>query len=205
MSKDIEFAKSELNSAFARLIGECEGKVLLSSVDDAARQIGDKLAACVKDAAGAAAFAARNPTVLESQSHGAPDGVPVWKLIAWDVSDFIVEQLNGPVCVLFIQQFEVDFDPVFEMQHFGREVVDEYEDFLIDNEPQLLPLFLGELGRLRVSLKEDVCSSQVLDEVGRIASMPEFVEKHQLKYRLLRGAYHVRSGFEQRQVALACR
>lgn len=205
MSVDIETAVSELNSAVGTLTSSTTEKVSLSRMDAVARQIADRFLEAVGNAELAAAFAVRNPGVLERAMHDAPDDMPIWKAIAYEAVNFIEEQLNGPAVILFIKQFDHDFDPVFEMKYFSLELVDEYEDVVIANNPERIPQFLSMAKRLRQELKKDELSSEVLDQIGQIASLPELSGKHQQDYRLYRDAYRARSGFEQRQVALAFR
>jgi hypothetical protein len=199
MSVDIDQAVDVLKKTVREMVLSTHDKIPLARIDQVTADIAKRIQSEITDAKRAADFAARNPQVLEAVNFFNPDGTKIWEAISSAAADYVRDQLNGTSCGLFIVQFDVDFDPVFEFQYFANELVDEWENLIIEESPEDIPAASRLATELRGELKQDILKEEVLDQVGKIAAVPKLKNKHSAEYQILREAYHVRTGFEQRQ------
>jgi hypothetical protein len=201
MSVDIEMAKAEMAELAAAARAKATEKLTLSRLDWLAETIAKKLEASITNAELAAAFASRNPAVLDYVSSDYPDGVALWKSISKASRQYVEDQLSGDNRNLFIDQFDGDFDPAFELQQLGLDIVEDWEEGVFRcHKVNSSTVMWIEL--VRDGLKQDVLSNETLEHVGVIVgSLPELKERYSKKYQLIAGAYSIRQSFEERRMA----
>lgn len=199
MSKDVESARLAIAAQLNALLQQEEEKVNLSKMKAIVRAVANDFPAKITDAQKASEFAVRNPSVLDYATSANPDGELLWKAISYASYDLIVDKLDSEINEYFVAQFEVDFDPLFEMQHFALSVVDDWE-VIHAARNKMTPGFILEMNALVNDLKSDTPSEIALNLIGSIAQSHELKEKHAAVYLIVREAYSVRSEFAQRRL-----